>query len=78
MSDRFITMPLRQLRSPDPHPEVTASPLQREIGRIRLKCYSLVLTHQGEVLGFWMPELPETVPVRVEQARQRPLGTRWL
>jgi len=68
LAERFVTMPLSLLRSPCSHPEVRTTPLETEIYRIRMGRYNLVLTHEGEVLGFWLRSLPETVPVESEAA----------
>ena len=59
------TIPLSTLRQQG-HPEVTVTPLESLIHTVRGKGRSWAITHQGGVLAFVLPALPETLDYDID------------
>jgi hypothetical protein len=54
------TIPLSTLRG-KAHPEVTVTPLESLVHTVRGKRQASAITHQGAILAFVLPSLPETL-----------------
>ena len=54
------TIPLSTLAQ-QAHPEVTVTPLERLTHTVRGKGLARAITHQGAILAFVLPALPETL-----------------
>jgi hypothetical protein len=59
------TIPLSTLRQ-QAHPEVTVTPLESLVHALRSKGQSRAITHQGAVLAFVLPALPETLDYDID------------